>query len=50
MKSEIISSITEARVIAVGCGVRVRSYLFKMYGHGRWRKIERSSDGPFTQR
>ncbi len=40
MKFEFVSSIANAKVIAAGPGVRVRSYLRKAYGHGRWRKMK----------
>jgi hypothetical protein len=40
MKFELIGPIEHAEVIAAGPGVRVRSYLRKVYGHGRWRKMK----------
>jgi hypothetical protein len=38
MEFELVGSITNPEVIAAGPGVRVRSYLRKAYGTGRWRK------------
>lgn len=40
MKFELVGSIAKAEVIAAGPGVRVRSYLRKAYGYGRWRKMK----------
>ena len=40
MKFEVIGSIRGIEVIASGAGVRIRSYLRKAYGHGRWRKVK----------
>jgi hypothetical protein len=40
MKFEVIGSIRGIEVIAKGPGVRVRSYLRKAYGRGRWRKLK----------
>ncbi len=40
MKFEIVDSITGVEVIASGAGIRVLSYLRKMYGRGRWRKLK----------
>ena len=40
MKFELVGSIANAAVIAAGPGIRVRSYLRKAYGHGRWRKMK----------
>ena len=40
MKFELVGSIANAAVIAAGPGIRLRSYLRKAYGHGRWRKMK----------
>ena len=40
LKFEIEGEISHLEVIAAGPGVRVRSYLRKMYGRGRWRKLK----------
>lgn len=40
MKFELIGDIANVEVIAAGPGVRVRSYLRKAYGRGRWRKMK----------
>ena len=40
MKFEMIGDIANMEVIATGPGVRVRSYLRKAYGRGRWRKMK----------
>jgi len=40
MKFEIVGPIKNMEVIAAGPGVRVRSYLRKAYGQGRWRKMK----------
>lgn len=40
MKFEIVGRITDVQVIASGPGVRLRRYLRKMYGAGRWRKLK----------
>jgi hypothetical protein len=40
MKFEIVGTITKVEVIAAGPGIRVRSYLRKAYGRGRWRKMK----------
>ena len=40
MKFELVGSIAAVEVIAVGPGVRIRSYLNKAYGHARWRKMK----------
>jgi len=37
---EIIGEIQEVETIAVGSRIRVLSYLQKMYGRGRWRKLK----------
>ena len=40
MGFEILGGITGIEVIAAGAGVRIRSYLRKAYGAGRWRKMK----------
>jgi len=50
MHFEIVGSITEIEIIAVGPGIRILSLLRKRYGRGRWRKLKgvatvRLSDG-----
>lgn len=40
MKYEIVGRITQVEVIASGPGVRLRRYLRKVYGTGRWRKLK----------
>ena len=40
MKFEIIDRIVNVEVIASGSGVRVRRFLRKAYGSGRWRKMK----------
>jgi hypothetical protein len=40
MKFELVGSIANVEVIAAGPSVRVRAYLRKAYGHGRWRKMK----------
>jgi hypothetical protein len=40
MKFVLVGPITNAEVIAAGPGIRVRSYLRKAYGQGRWRKMK----------
>ena len=37
-EDDIISEIEEIETIATGKGVRIRKYLNKSYGYGRWRK------------
>jgi hypothetical protein len=40
MKFEVVGQITHIEVIASGSRVRVRRYLRKIYGPGRWRKLK----------
>ena len=40
MKFEVVGLVGNVEVIASGPGVRVRSYLRKAYGRGRWRKVK----------
>jgi len=37
---EIIGQIENVEIIAVGSHIRVLSYVQKMYGQGRWRKLK----------
>lgn len=40
MKFEFVEPITEIERIAAGPNVKIRSYLRKAYGRGRWRKMK----------
>jgi hypothetical protein len=40
MKFEIVGRVADVEVIASGSGVRVRRFLRKAYGSGRWRKLK----------
>ena len=40
MKFELVWRITQIEIIASGSGIRVRRYLRKAYGPGRWRKLK----------
>lgn len=40
MKFELVGRITQIEIIATGSGIRVRRYLRKAYGLGRWRKLK----------
>ncbi|HUI41575.1 MAG TPA: hypothetical protein VL523_06375 [Terriglobia bacterium] len=40
MRFELVDTITNVEVIAAGPAIRVRSYLRKAYGQGRWRKLK----------
>ena len=40
MKFEIVGRITDVETIASGSGIRLRRYLRKAYGAGRWRKVK----------
>ena len=40
MKFEVVGPIANVEVIAAGPGSRVRSFLRKAYGRGRWRKLK----------
>ena len=37
MHFEIVGSITEIEIIAVGAGIRILGVLRKRYGRGRWK-------------
>jgi hypothetical protein len=38
VKLEIVGAIEDAQTIASGSGVKIRTFLRKIYGRGRWRK------------
>ena len=40
MTFKVVGSITDVEVIASGPGIRGLSYLRKVYGRGRWRKLK----------
>lgn len=40
MELEILSEIGDVETIATGRGVRIRRYLDRTYGVGRWRKMK----------
>ena len=40
MKFEVVGRIQHVGTIAAGPGVKVRSFLRKTYGRGRWRKMK----------
>ena len=40
MQFEILGAIDQIATIAVGPSVRVRAFLRKAYGSGRWRKMK----------
>ena len=40
MKFDIVGDLERVQTIAIGQGVRVRSFLQKAYGKGRWRKLK----------
>ena len=40
MKFRIIGPIRNIEYIAKGTSVKIRSYLRKSYGQGRWRKVK----------
>jgi hypothetical protein len=40
MEFQLVGAIENAEVIAAGPAIRVRSYLRKSYGDGRWRKMK----------
>lgn len=37
---DLLSEITDIETIARGTGVRIRQYLNRSYGQGRWRKLK----------
>ena len=40
MKFEIVGSIEQIETIAAGPGVKLQSFLRKVHGRGRWRKLK----------
>ena len=40
MKFDVVGTITQVETIAAGVSVRLRSFLRKSYGRGRWRKMK----------
>jgi hypothetical protein len=40
MNFELVGVIADVELIAAGPGIRIRSYLRKAYGSGRWRKMK----------
>lgn len=40
MRFDIVGPIEQVATIAAGPGVKVRSFLRKVYGPGRWRKMK----------
>ena len=40
MKFTVIGPIRDIEIIASGTSVRIRSFLRKAYGQGRWRKLK----------
>ena len=43
MRFEVVGPIRNAVTIAAGPSIRVRAYLNKAYGRGRWRKMKGSA-------
>ena len=40
MKVDVVGEITEIEPIAAGPSLKVRAFLRKAYGRGRWRKLK----------
>lgn len=40
MRFEVLGDVREVEVIARGPSVKIRAYLRKAYGRGRWRKLK----------
>ena len=40
MKFDVVGTIAQFETIATGMSVKVRSFLRKTYGRGRWRKLK----------
>ena len=40
VRFELVGTIEQIKTIAAGPGVKVRSFLRKTYGRGRWRKLK----------
>jgi hypothetical protein len=43
MEFEVIGAINDVEAVARGAGVKIRAYLRKVYGRGRWRKLKGSA-------
>ena len=40
MKFDVVGTIAQVETIAAGLSIKVRSFLRKTYGRGRWRKLK----------
>jgi len=40
VKFDVVGTITQVETIAAGVSVKLRSFLRKSYGRGRWRKMK----------
>jgi len=40
VKFDVVVTIAQVETIAAGMSVKVRSFLLKTYGRGRWRKLK----------
>jgi hypothetical protein len=40
VKFDVVGTIAQVETIAAGMSVKVRSFLLKTYGRGRWRKLK----------
>jgi len=40
VKFDVVGTIAQVETIAAGLSVKVRSFLRKTYGRGRWRKLK----------
>jgi len=40
VKFDVVGTIAQVETIAAGVSVKVRSFLIKTYGRGRWRKLK----------
>ena len=40
MRFDLVGAIGQVETIAAGPGVKIRSFLRKTYGRGRWRKLK----------
>ena len=40
MSFEIVGHIRDVETVAIGRGVRIRRFLDRAYGKGRWRKVK----------
>ena len=43
MKFDVVGAIADVETIAAGVSVKVRTFLRKTYGRGRWRKMKGSA-------